>query len=103
MIPNRHYCDSGVSAANQQVEKKEQEKPVVLHAQTVVHPGAVVVHHEDASVADAAVVSPRRLDFVTGLAEPVPGMAQTFDGLCSVLQHLFKFAREPIVAITVFI
>mmetsp|Transcript_5764 Transcript_5764/g.16392 ORF Transcript_5764/g.16392 Transcript_5764/m.16392 type:complete len:257 (-) Transcript_5764:164-934(-) len=44
--------------ARRQVEEEEAEVPVVVEADAVVDPGAVVVHLEHAPLADAAVVRP---------------------------------------------
>ena len=50
------------------IEIEEKERLLILETYTIVHPGAMVVHFEDAATACATVVRTRRLDTVAFLA-----------------------------------
>jgi hypothetical protein len=54
------------------IEKELHEELAVVEADTIVDPGAMMVHVEDAAVADTAVVSPVWLPYVAHLAIPPP-------------------------------
>ena len=51
-------------AENRRVRAEEDEELLVTDADAVVHPRAVVVHLDDATLAYAAVMRPRRLEGV---------------------------------------
>jgi hypothetical protein len=57
-------CDYSVDAGNHCVVIEKQQGFLVVQLNAVVHPGAVVVHFQNALTALAAVVGPRRLDSV---------------------------------------
>lgn len=54
----RQGCEGDEDAVGEAVTEKEQEELVVGESNTVVHPGAVVVHLQDADPANTAVVAP---------------------------------------------
>ena len=87
MVPNSDYCNCVVSCAQEQIEYEEQEVAVVFQTKAVVHPGAVVVHHEDAPIADVAVVSASWLHLVTNFARPFPELFQLVHRFVAVHQH----------------
>mmetsp|Transcript_26173 Transcript_26173/g.84717 ORF Transcript_26173/g.84717 Transcript_26173/m.84717 type:complete len:333 (-) Transcript_26173:38-1036(-) len=58
-----------VDALDDGVEEEEHEVLLVVGADAVVHPRAVVVHADDTSIADAAVVAPGRLVGVAAAAD----------------------------------
>lgn len=60
-------------AVDVRVEEEQHEELVVCEPDAVVDPRTVVVHLEDASVADAAVVAAVRFDFATFLTVSVQG------------------------------
>jgi hypothetical protein len=57
-------------AVGEPVEEEEDKELVVVEGDTVVDPGAVVVHLEHAVPADGAVVSPVRLDLRASITVP---------------------------------
>mmetsp|Transcript_20250 Transcript_20250/g.54064 ORF Transcript_20250/g.54064 Transcript_20250/m.54064 type:complete len:81 (+) Transcript_20250:774-1016(+) len=59
----------GVQDAHESKDIHEDEVTVVAHADAVSHERAVVVHAQDAAVADPAVMSSGRLPEVTVPAE----------------------------------
>ena len=60
--------DHEEAAAEDHEDHVEEEVAVVVVADTVVQPGAVVIHLEDATVADAAVMGSGRFWLDTFLA-----------------------------------
>ena len=57
-------------AVGEAVEEEEDEELVVVEGDTVVDPGAVMIHLENTGPADGAVVGPVRLDHGALLAVP---------------------------------
>ena len=55
MVPNRDYSQGVPDGAEGQIADKEQEVAIVVLAEAIVDPGAVVVHSEDALIAHHAV------------------------------------------------
>mmetsp|Transcript_9266 Transcript_9266/g.28426 ORF Transcript_9266/g.28426 Transcript_9266/m.28426 type:complete len:238 (+) Transcript_9266:539-1252(+) len=58
-----------VRALHDRIKQEEHEVLLVVRANTIIHPGAVVVHAHDAAVAYSAVVRPRRLVRVAPAAD----------------------------------
>ena len=61
-----------IQRADKQIEAEKQKVPLILHTDTIVHPRTVMIHHENASVACAAVMGPRRFDFITDITSLRP-------------------------------
>ncbi len=63
-----HYgiaeCREVEEATDAGVEAEEHEVFVVVVANTIRHPGTVMIHHDSATFADLAVMSSRRLPIV---------------------------------------
>ena len=57
-----------METAKENVSQEEQEVLLVVVADAVVHPGAVVVHTGDAAIAGRAVVASRHFDCVAFFA-----------------------------------
>lgn len=64
MVPDADYRCGHKPHTDEQVKDEEQEVSVVFEADTIVDPRTVVIHYEDASVADRAVMCPCGLYFI---------------------------------------
>jgi len=68
-VLKEHHADEDYEAtAEAKVEHEEAEEPVISPAYTIVDPGTVVVHLQNAAVADTAMVTPGWLQAVALLA-----------------------------------
>ena len=100
VVPNRHDRQPVPNATNHQVKDEEQEVAVILHADAIVDPGAVMVNHEDAPSTNSAVVSPCWLKLVALIAHSVPDWLQAVQRFGAVTQrflYLSGQASEPII------
>jgi hypothetical protein len=79
VVPDSYHAYCVPETANKQVKNKQEEVPIVVHAETVVHPRTVVVHHEHAPVAHLAVVGASRLHIVAPFAVSLPKGFQFVD------------------------
>ena len=62
MVPDRQYTGGHVPCTDARVEGEEEEEAIVVEADAIIDEWAVVAHHEDALVADAAMVCSGWLD-----------------------------------------
>ena len=69
-VLSEEECDSSMRSAEKGVEEEVVKKLVVVDADTVAHPGTVVVHFHNALVAYRAVMCARRLYLLALLAVP---------------------------------
>jgi hypothetical protein len=64
MVPDRNCADQTTNHEAIEPKQPTDKEPIIVQADTVVDPWAVVIHAKHAIVADAAVVRPGRLDIV---------------------------------------
>jgi len=102
VIPNGHDRKNHPATTNHEVEDKEQEVPVVLHAEAVIDPGTVVVHHEHTPIAHSAVVRPTRLNLLTLIAVSLPDRPQLIQCLGPIAESLLDLFGETLKAVTRF-
>ena len=76
MVPDGGQGDNHEGSSAHEIETEEEEVALVVQADTVVDPGAVMVHHEDTLVADAAMVRTHRLDVFALVALFSPELVQ---------------------------
>ena len=67
-------------AGHRAVKQHVQEELIVVKADAVCHPGAVMVHLEDAAIALGAVMAPVGLSLVTPLANTHAAVSLPFNG-----------------------
>jgi hypothetical protein len=72
---------------------------MIFEAETVVDPGTMMIHEEDTSVADGAVMSSHWLNVVALVALLVPCCLEPRDCLIPVLQQTLHFLRESLKAV----
>lgn len=102
VVPDANYGERVPDGAKGQIGDEKQEVAIVILAEAIVDPRAVVVHGKDALVAHLAVRGSRWLDFVANLARPRPNPFQVFRRFVSVLHHSLYLARntfEPLFAV----
>lgn len=72
---------------------------MIFEAKTIIDPGTVMIHQENTSVADGAMMSSHWLNVVALIALLVPSCLETSDGLIPVLQQALHFLRESLKAV----
>ena len=65
MIIHRLYRYQHVARAKSHIPKEENKVALIFEADAIIDEGAVMIHQKDASFANLAMVSPRRLYLVT--------------------------------------
>ena len=78
-----------IQRADKQIEAEKQKVPLILHTDTIVHPRTVMIHHEDASITSAAMVSPCRFNLITQVTALLPEMLKFSHRLVTVPQKSF--------------
>lgn len=68
IVPDSHNSNCTVNCTNEQVKDEKQEESHVVLSQTIVHPGTMMIHGENARVTNCTMVCSRRFDFVTTFA-----------------------------------
>ena len=86
VVPERTDRNHHIHATDHQVEDKEQEVPLILHTNAVIDPRAMMVHHINALLTDAAVVGACRFDHVTGFASFRPKLFQLWHSFAAIAQ-----------------
>lgn len=94
VVPNRNNGEAVPRRANHQVEDEKEEVAVVLHADAVVDPGTVVIHHEDTPIANSAMMRSGRLYFIALLTLAFPVWPQLVHRLGAVAEGLLDLGRE---------
>ena len=87
VVPNRDYSERVPDGADGEIADEEEEVAIVVLAQAIVDPGAVMVHPKDAPVAHLAVRGASRLDLLAFIAALLPNLFQLCRRLVSVLHH----------------
>ena len=72
---------------------------MIFEAETVVDPGTMMIHEEDTSVADGAVMSSHWLNVVALVALLVPRSLKPSNCLIPVLQQTLHLLRESLKAV----
>jgi len=94
VVPNRNNGEAVPRRANHQVEDEKEEVAVVFHADAVVDPGTVVIHHEDTPIANSAMMRSGRLYFIALLTLAFPVWPQLVHRLGAVAEGLLDLGRE---------
>ena len=76
MVPDRHCADQATNHEAIEPKQPTDKEPIIVQADTVIDPWAVVVHTKHAIVTDAAVVRPSWLDIVAVEALSKPDFSQ---------------------------
>ena len=90
MVPDRHESQRIPSRSHCQIVDKKEEVSVVMGAEAIVNPRAVMVHSEDTFITHRAMRSARGLDLVTAITPATPDFLEVLGRLMPVLHHGFN-------------
>ena len=89
MVPDRHESQRIPSRSHCQIVDKKEEVSVVMGAEAIVNPWAVMVHSEDTLITHRAMTSSRGLDFITSITPPAPYFLKILSCLMPILHDSF--------------
>ena len=89
MVPDRHESQRIPSRSHCQIVDKKEEVSIVLGAEAIVYPWAVMVHREDTFITHRAMTCPRGLDLITSITPPTPDFLKIFCCLMPILHYSF--------------
>ena len=95
MIVHRLYRYQHVACAKSHIPKEENKVALILEANTIIDEGAVMIHQKDASIANLAMMRPRRLNLVTKGTLFRPKLLKLPHCVVSVPQELLNIACHP--------
>lgn len=93
-MSDHSQSDQHVAKPNKEVKNEQQEVAQVVETETVVDPGAVMVHDKHTLLAHRAVVRPCWLHLVT-VATVFLNEHSVRHSLVSVLEQLLDICAEP--------
>ena len=59
-----------MNTTKRSIEQEVPEKLMIIITNTIIHKGAMMIHSHDTLIADLAVMSPWRLDFLAWITIP---------------------------------
>ena len=94
MVPNRDYCEGVPDGSDRQIADKKQEVTIVILTETIVHPGAVMIHRKYTPIAHHAVGGASGFNLFTLRTFFLPNLLQVCGCLVPVFHHGFYLARD---------